>query len=210
MPPSSLTAEDRIAIEDLFARYAWALDTGDSDGFADTFTPDGVVVEDVFDRANRNAGREAIRAFCERFRLWEEFPGRQHYVGQLLVEGDAERCQARSFTFATHCRGEPPFPVSFAGHYEDELVKVDGQWLFAERIIRFWEGDVLARFPGDAAVAGWDLPARKTEPGGRGKPRPYTCLVGGRRAAVVSLARQNEEAVGPSSARPHGLEHLTE
>ncbi len=29
-----------------------------------------------------------------------------------------------------------------------EIVKVEGQWLFSRRIIRLWDGEVLARFPG--------------------------------------------------------------
>ena len=33
--------EDRVEIEELMARYAWALDTGDLDGYADCFHPDG-------------------------------------------------------------------------------------------------------------------------------------------------------------------------
>jgi hypothetical protein len=28
------------------------------------------------------------------------------------------------------------------------VVKVDGEWLFAKRFIRLWDGPVLARFPG--------------------------------------------------------------
>jgi hypothetical protein len=31
--------------------------------------------------------------------------------------------------------------------YQDVLVKVDGSWLIAERVIRPWRGDVLQRFP---------------------------------------------------------------
>jgi len=146
--PEALTVDDRIAIKDLFARYAWALDTGDPDALADTFTPDGVIVEEVFEEPDVWEGRDGVRRLGERFRDVPDFPGRQHHVGQILVEGDGERCSARSFAFVTECRGEPPFLIRFAGHYEDELVKLGGQWLFAERIIRIWTGSVLARFPG--------------------------------------------------------------
>ena len=43
-----LTTEDRIAINDLLAEYAWALDTGDVDALVACFTPDAVVIEEVF------------------------------------------------------------------------------------------------------------------------------------------------------------------
>ena len=45
---TGLTVEDRLAIQDLLARYAWALDTGDVDSFVACFTPDAVVIEEVF------------------------------------------------------------------------------------------------------------------------------------------------------------------
>ncbi len=38
------SVEDRIAIQDLIARYAWALDTGDVEGVVGCFTPNGEVL----------------------------------------------------------------------------------------------------------------------------------------------------------------------
>ncbi len=38
--------------------------------------------------------------------------------------------------------------VHVAGYWDDQLAKVAGKWLFTERIIRLWDGEVLARFPG--------------------------------------------------------------
>jgi len=37
-----IAPEDRHAIEDLYAEYVWALDTGDVPAFLALFTPDGV------------------------------------------------------------------------------------------------------------------------------------------------------------------------
>jgi len=145
-PP--LTIEDRIAINDLLARYAWALDTGDVDGFVACFTPTAVVIEEVFEEPDRWEGAEGIRRLGEHFRTVPNFPGRQHHVSQLLVEGDGERCAARSFALVSECRGEPPYLIRFAGYYDDQLVKSGGRWLFQQRIIRLWDGEVLKRFPG--------------------------------------------------------------
>jgi ketosteroid isomerase-like protein len=50
------TVEDRIAINDLIASYAWALDTGDVDAPLACFTPDAVVIEEVFDTRLTLAG----------------------------------------------------------------------------------------------------------------------------------------------------------
>lgn len=144
----SLTLRDRLAIHDLIARYAWALDTGDVEGFVDCFTPDAVVIEEVFEEPDRWAGHASLRRLAEHYRSVPDFPGRQHHVSQVLVEGAASEARARSFTFVTECRGEPPYILRFAGYYEDRAVKTSGRWRFAERIIRLWDGPVLARFPG--------------------------------------------------------------
>jgi ketosteroid isomerase-like protein len=148
MSAAPLTTEDRIAINDLLARYAWALDTGDVDTFVSCFTPTAVVIEEVFEEADRWEGSDGLRRLAEHFRNVPNFPGRQHHVSQLLVEGDNARCSARSFVFVTECRGEPPYIVRFAGYYDDQIVKSAGRWLFQQRIIRLWDGEVLARFPG--------------------------------------------------------------
>ena len=144
----ALTVEDRIAINDLLARYAWALDTGDVDALVACFTPTAVVIEEVFEEPDRWEGADGIRRLGEHFRNVPNFPGRQHHVSQLLVEGGNSRCSARSFVFVTECRGEPPYVLRFTGYYDDQLVKLDGRWLFKQRIIRLWDGEVLGRFPG--------------------------------------------------------------
>ncbi len=78
-------ADDRAEIENLQARYLFAMDWGDADTYASTFTEDGVL--DYSDGVER--GRAAIR--------------KAEILGY--------------------------------GHYEDELRKVDGRWLFSKRKI---------------------------------------------------------------------------
>ena len=143
-----LTVEDRFAIQDLVARYAWALDTGDIDALIACFTPDARVVEEVFDDPDIWEGHDGIRGISEHYRNATNFPGRQHHTSQLQVWGDTEACSARSFAFVTECHGEPPYLLRFTGYYEDKIVRLDGQWLFKERIIRLWDGPILGKFPG--------------------------------------------------------------
>ncbi|PZN34059.1 MAG: hypothetical protein DIU71_03505 [Proteobacteria bacterium] len=146
-----LSVEDRIAIQDLIARYAWALDTGDVDAFVACFTPDCVVIEEVFEEPDRWEGHVGVRRLAEHYRNAPGFPGRQHHVSQSIVTGAGDRCTVKSFAFVTECRGEPPYTLRFAGYYDDQLVRLDGEWLFRERVIRLWDGPVLARFPGHGA-----------------------------------------------------------
>jgi ketosteroid isomerase-like protein len=147
-----LTLEDRFAIEELCARYAWSLDTGDVDGFGECFTEDAVMMEEVFDDPDEWYGRAQIRKCCEHYKNAEGFPGRQHHIGQLILDGDTEKCSAKSYAIVTECHGNPPFTLRFAGYYEDEIVKIDGRWYFKKRMVRLWEGPALKDFPGQTGV----------------------------------------------------------
>ena len=145
---NSLTADDRFAVQDLFAEYAWALDTGDIDALVACFTHDTVMIEEVFEDPDRWEGRDGIRELATHYKNSPGFPGRQHHVTQMLISGDSLQCAVKSFAFVTECHGEPPYTLRFAGYYEDKLLKVDGDWLFKERIVRLWDGPALSRFPG--------------------------------------------------------------
>ena len=141
-PP--ITAADRFAIKDLFSIYHWALDTGDVDGFADTFVEGGgAVVVEVMSRTKRYEGRAGLIDLAESLRAWDRFPGCQHYAGQLLIEGGAAQCRVRSYCFVAECRGKPPYAIRFSGRSDDRLVCRDGPWLFEERIVRLWQGEAV-------------------------------------------------------------------
>lgn len=144
-----LTAEDRFAIEDLMTRYSWALDTGDVESFVSCFTPDGLMVEEVFEDPDIWQGEAGIRELAEHYRNIPNFPGRQHYCYNTLptLQPDG-RVHARSFALVTECQGEPPYLLRFCGYYDDDLVCKDGRWYFARRTVRLWDGEVLQRFPG--------------------------------------------------------------
>lgn len=143
------TPEDRFAIQDLMARYGWALDTGDVDAFVACFAPDGVMIEEVFEDPDIWEGHDGIRQLAEHYRGIANFPGRQHYCANMLVTPIGEdRAHVRSFALVTECQGEPPYPLRFCGYYDDELVRLDGQWYFAKHVVRLWDGEVLKRFPG--------------------------------------------------------------
>lgn len=151
--PAPLSPEDRFAIQDLLARYAWALDTGDVDALVACFHPDGVLVEEVFEDPDVWEGHAGIRRLAEHYRAIPNFPGRQHHVSNLLVglrpDGSVH---ARSFALVTECQGEPPYALRFCGYYDDELVRDGGAgWCFRRRTVRLWDGEVLRRFPGRGA-----------------------------------------------------------
>jgi hypothetical protein len=135
-------ARDRAQIEDLQGRYLFAMNWGDFDTYASTFTEDGVL-----DWArNTVTGRDAIRQEAEV--LWQLFSGlepgerptsapkRRHFIASQVfdIDGDAATGRAYWYEFDVAAATQQPVVLAY-GHYEDELRKVDGKWLFSKRAI---------------------------------------------------------------------------
>ena len=144
---SELTPLDYEAIKQLLTRYGYTLDFEDHAGFASCFTPDGVLDEVV----NRDAGPESRVIARGRDELWEyalsvsdlNYRGRvRNSAISPLIEGDGARARVSSYAFATEAYGSPELPgaamarMRYTGVYRDEVVKVDGRWLFAKRTFR--------------------------------------------------------------------------
>ena len=56
------STQDRIEIYELYARYSWALDTGDTDGYVALFTADAEVTEETRSgELEVRKGRDEIR-----------------------------------------------------------------------------------------------------------------------------------------------------
>lgn len=134
-------ADDRAAIENLMARYLFAMDWNDFDTYADCFTEDGEL--DYAKGITR--GRENIRAEAARFKVnvaqlfvdWQGNPAKlRHVVNQTVirVEGDRAFTTAQWFEMANDGPEGAPKLGTF-GHYEDELLRVDGEWKFRRRKI---------------------------------------------------------------------------
>jgi hypothetical protein len=134
------TLEDRVrrledveAIRSLDARYCRLLDDGAWDELVTLFTPDG-----EFDGLSHPKGREAMRDFFAGLAAGglESF---WHFVTNLDIEVDGEFARTQSFLWQP-CVVEGT-PSIAAGRYYDDLVKVDGQWLYRVKKVRFhWFG----------------------------------------------------------------------
>lgn len=141
-PMQSSYAEDRAAIEDLQARYMFALDFHDADTYASTFTEDGVL-----DYGPQVKGREAIKKVIADMgkrtadQAAKDAPGTRPAVGRhnisnivIKIEGNKAEGRAYWFHYSNSTPDRKAMLDSF-GHYEDEMVKVDGKWYFSKRKI---------------------------------------------------------------------------
>lgn len=141
-PDRARYASDRADIEDLEARYIFALDWQDADAYAATFTEDGVLDWAQGVVKGRDAIRAEVRGMRGVFAKRESGdaplrPARlRHFITNrvLSVEGEQAKSVAYWFEFSNDNRNRWPMSSGY-GHYEDELQRVDGRWLFSRRKI---------------------------------------------------------------------------
>jgi ketosteroid isomerase-like protein len=143
------SVEDTLLIHDLYARYSWALDTGDTDGYVDLYTPDATICENRPEGVREAKGHAAIRDLVLRFHRDPSFPGRQHRTTQLVIlpdpDGREDHWLCRAYVLTTEFRGAGQASVYWCGHVTDTVAKHDGEWRIRSRTIKPWAGDVLER-----------------------------------------------------------------
>jgi ketosteroid isomerase-like protein len=134
-------ARDRAEIEDLMARYLFALDYNDLDSFMEMFAEDA---EFEFARG-RVKGKaqilETVKGFKERIAtIYVDEDGQPAVLRHVLthtairVEGDRAWTRTQWFEMANDGPGKKPKMGTF-GIYEDKLQKIGDRWLFTERRI---------------------------------------------------------------------------
>jgi hypothetical protein len=145
------SAEDRTEIYDLYARYSWALDTGDTEGYLSMFTEDAEASEETASgEIEVYKGRAEIRKLILKFHRRADFAGHQLQMSQFVFEPDPkgrpQHWVVRAYAWATYNRPPNPPYLHWCGHIRDVIAKVDGQWKIRSKTIMGWSGEVLARF----------------------------------------------------------------
>jgi hypothetical protein len=130
---------DRAEIEDLMARYVFAIDYADWDAYVATFAEDG----ELEFASGKSVGREAIRTAVTNFaagigRFYHTEDGKpailRHVILQSSIRVEGDRAWGRSLwlEMANHGPGDT-MKMGTYGIYEDEFTKVDGHWLIQRR-----------------------------------------------------------------------------
>lgn len=127
----TLSTEDRIAIEDTMARYAWAMADKDWTAWRATLTNDATV---DYTTAGGVAGSadEALE--------WLQgalggFDVTASLVGNVVVEADdGDSATVRSlYRMVMRMAGDEPVYLEASGWYRDRLVRSGDDWLIADR-----------------------------------------------------------------------------
>ncbi|MCW8194633.1 nuclear transport factor 2 family protein [Proteobacteria bacterium 005FR1] len=124
---SGLTPKDYMEIEQLYAQYNWAIDSGEAQAWADTFVDDG-----NFNNAFK--GKEQLKGFINRWVSEMNGLSRKHWNSNLHVTGDGKTAQGKVYLLLIDKSQQPAAIISSAS-YADELVKTDEGWRFVKRVV---------------------------------------------------------------------------
>jgi hypothetical protein len=137
---------DRMEIEDLMARYCYAIDDRDWAAYRNLFTPDAILDDTV--TGGIRSGVEEHASYL--VRALSKIKISQHAISTILVEVSGDSAKARS-----HCScpmvvdlGEGKTQVFFQGlWYRDMLSRTERGWLFRERVEEgYWNHNLPAGF----------------------------------------------------------------
>jgi ketosteroid isomerase-like protein len=124
--------EDRLAIQDLTARYAYYLDTFQFDKALDLFTEDSIFDESKIG-SGLYEGKPAITGFFAEIKTvvshWVH--NNSNHVIEQIDGNTANAVLFTSFQGLTYSGGKMQASV----YYIDDYVKQNGRWLFRKRVL---------------------------------------------------------------------------
>ena len=132
--------QDRREIRGLVDSYAYCADRRNCEGQMNLFTEDTHFVVFMDSHATEPSyalnGRESLRPVFENLNTYDRT---MHFVGQHTLHSySPTKAKGQTYCIAHHLNytegGSQKLMVAYM-RYEDTFKKVDGKWLFAERIL---------------------------------------------------------------------------
>ena len=132
------TYEDRVAVDDVMARYVWAVDSLDADGYVAVFTEDAVIDSN----GNISKGHEQIRAIVTNLiKRRDDNKAKGLPAGNLyhvisnvrITFPKANEALYQSYWQTVRRDNEGRMIAAAMGRSEDHLVKRNGKWLIQFR-----------------------------------------------------------------------------
>ena len=119
-----LSTQDYIDIEQLYATYNPAIDAGDGEAWAATFTPDGTF--------NKFTGHDQLVGFIQQWKEKMNGANRRHWNTNLRILPSKDGASASVFLMLLDV-GTKPSSIVATGMYNDTLVKTASGWRFKTR-----------------------------------------------------------------------------
>jgi uncharacterized protein (TIGR02246 family) len=121
---ATLSAQDYIDIQQLYARYTHAIDASDAEAYAALFTADGSF--------NNNKGRDALLAFIKNRKAGVSM---RHLNTNLVITPSPEGAKGAVYNMFLNVGETNPTVTGFS-KYDDTLVKTPEGWRFKTRVNR--------------------------------------------------------------------------
>jgi 3-phenylpropionate/cinnamic acid dioxygenase small subunit len=127
------TLADRLEIEEVLTRYAWALDSKDFDRLDDVFTADAHI--DYTSSGGVAGPYPEVKAWLAK--VLPHFPAYQHLVTNqdITLTGDRATSRAEFYNPMATTRPDGSTGMFFVGgEYHDRLVRTAQGWRIEERV----------------------------------------------------------------------------
>ena len=121
------TTEDKEQIRELLASYCYHVDSGQAEKYVELFADDCIV---ELGPLGSFKGKSAL------LELQQRKGGKptqvRHITTNIVSSIQGDTAQVKSYVMALKIDTTPP-TLLFSGHYSDDLVKLEGRWLFRSR-----------------------------------------------------------------------------
>ena len=133
--PATLTSADYLELQQLVARYSYAVDMhgGDGSAFAALFTPDGSI--STPDRGALARGTAQLTELAAKTNADRSGPAfARHYVTNVVIKPAPGGATGRSYLVTIDgAEGSKPTTMLSGGHYDDVYVKTPQGWRIRSR-----------------------------------------------------------------------------
>jgi hypothetical protein len=132
-------ADDRAEIENLSNRYMIATDAGDMDTAMAAWTEDGELHWAGGVEKGKAAIRKAMSGFADARSTSipqgaTSWPRSRHFILNHVIDVNGNTAKTIAYWLElTNSTPQKDVQLVYFGHYEDELVKQNGRWLFRTR-----------------------------------------------------------------------------
>ena len=143
MNEANISLEERDAIFTRLRRYLWCMDTGNISAVPTNFTADATI-RDVTGKL-WNAETGGVPGFANHFLAASNRPWGQHWIQHMSVQ-DAGDGKILVISYWTGLATDPATTersVRHIGCHRDTMIKIDGTWLIAKKIIDPWNADTI-------------------------------------------------------------------
>jgi 3-phenylpropionate/cinnamic acid dioxygenase small subunit len=145
--PDLQALADRLDIEDVLTRYAWALDSKQFDELDRVFTPDAHV--DYTSSGGEAGGYPDVKAWLAK--VLPHFPAYQHLVTnkQITVDGDHATSRSEFYNPMVMAQRDGTTSIFFVGgEYHDQLVRTPDGWRITDRLEKsIWTDGAVPQTP---------------------------------------------------------------